>query len=772
MLTKQQLIDFLAAQPRRVHFVGISGVGMSGLAKLLLQQGHRVSGSDAAPNGLADTLRQLGATVYAGHDAAFLPADAELVVFTSAVSETNPECRAARQRGVPCARRGLLLAALMNHRYNVAVAGTHGKTTTSSMIAHILKSSGCAPSYCIGAHVPVLGSNAELGAGKYFVAEACESDGTLIQFAPEYAVCLNIEADHLDHHHTMDRLVATFEALFRNTRLAVFYCADCPRASALASRARQAISFGLAESADYRALGVRPTTRGSQFTVACRGKKICTIELIVPGEQNVVNALAAVTVADQLGVPLDKIAAALRSFGGAQRRFERKWDSHGVMVVDDYAHHPTEIRATIAAARTLGLQRIVVAFQPHRYTRTQALREQFASAFVGADKLFLTDVYAASETPIPGISGKTIYEAVVATGQGNVVYEPSLEKLPALLLAEVQRGDLLLVMGAGNITKVAAAVADALARSKPRIGRSLEAELRALLSENATIRQNEPMARHTSMRVGGPAEWFVEPQNEGDLARLLEYCHVRQIPVTVIGRGTNLLVRDGGIEGVVVHLGGPEFTKIEVDGDRIIARGGTHLKAIVNEAKKHGIGGLEFLHGIPGSLGGALRMNAGAMGREIFAVMEWVRYMSFSGKTYGAEAARLPYGYRGCPLFQNHIVLSAILRGFPAPREQIEALLRQFEQRRWATQPPQPSAGCVFKNPGMVPAGKLIDELGLKGVRVGGARISEKHANFIVNDGDATASDVLRLIGLVRERVQRERGIELEPEVMILGKEP
>jgi len=231
-------------------------------------------------------------------------------------------------------------------------------------------------------------------------------------------------------------------------------------------------------------------------------------------------------------------------------------------------------------------------------------------------------------------------------------------------------------------------------------------------------------------------------------------------------------VRDGGIAGVVVHLEGPEFTKIEADGEQIIARGGASLKLIVNEAKKREIGGLEFLNGIPGSLGGALRMNAGAMGRQLFDVLDSVRYITFSGEVRTAGARTLPVTYRNCSVFQNHIALSAILRGQRAPRAVIEAALRQFDERRWATQPRQHSAGCVFKNPDAISAGKLIDELGLKGARVGGARVSDKHANFIVNDGGATATDVLELIGMVRDRARRERGIELEPEVMIVGREP
>jgi UDP-N-acetylenolpyruvoylglucosamine reductase len=299
----------------------------------------------------------------------------------------------------------------------------------------------------------------------------------------------------------------------------------------------------------------------------------------------------------------------------------------------------------------------------------------------------------------------------------------------------------------------------------------MQADLEVLLSEKAKIRRDEPMARHTSMRVGGPAEYWVEPASERDLARLLQYCHVREIPVTVIGRGTNLLVLDGGIQGVVISLTHEEFSKIEVDGERILARAGARLKTIVTVATKHNLGGLEFMEGIPGSLGGALRMNAGAMGRQTFDIVDWVRYIGYSGDIYDAEAKHLPVAYRSCPVFHNHVAVSAILRGTKTEKKAIDGKLRAFAEKRWASQPAKPSAGCIFKNPAAIPAGKLIEELGLKGMSVGGARISEMHGNFIVNEGRATASDVLQLIAAIRERARLERGIDLEPEVMILGSE-
>jgi UDP-N-acetylmuramate--alanine ligase len=784
MGNKQQLIEFLGVRPRRVHFVGIGGCGMSGLARLLLQQGHYVTGSDLSPNGGTKELQKLGAKISSGHAGRHIGEGTEMVVYTSAVSDENVELQAAVEQKIPRVRRGLLLSALMNHPNNIAVAGTHGKTTTTAMIAYVLTRSDSAPSYCVGAHVPVLGTNAQIGGGKYFVAETDESDGTLLGFSPEYSVCLNIEPEHLDHYGSMDKLRETFEAFASSTHRTVFLCADCPNCLALTPACRAAITFGLSARADYRALNIEQTKSGSRFTVACRDQQIGVIELSIPGKQNVTNALAAIAVADELGVPFEKIADALRQFTGAKRRFDRKYDEGGILVVDDYAHHPTEVRATIAAARTLLAKagdtaqgRLIVAFQPHRYTRTQALREEFGRAFGGADKLFLTEIYAASEQPIEGVTGQMLHREVEASRQVDAVFEADPEMLVARLFAEARPGDIVLAMGAGDIYKVAETLAKKLRMRGPNLSNpekqpmNMQADLEVLLSNKTKIRQNEPMARHTSMRVGGPAEFWIEPAGEHDLARLLHYCHVREIPVTVIGRGTNLLVLDGGIEGVVISLTNDEFSKVEVDGEQILARAGARLKTIVAVAARHELGGLEFMEGIPGSLGGALRMNAGAMGRQTFDVVEWVRYIGYSGDIYDAGAKDLPTSYRSCPVFDNHIALSAILRGTKTERKSIDSRLRAFAQRRWSSQPAKPSAGCIFKNPEAIPAGKLIEELGLKGMSIGGARVSEMHGNFIVNEGKATANDVVQLIAAIRDRARQERGIDLEPEVMILGSE-
>jgi UDP-N-acetylenolpyruvoylglucosamine reductase len=273
------------------------------------------------------------------------------------------------------------------------------------------------------------------------------------------------------------------------------------------------------------------------------------------------------------------------------------------------------------------------------------------------------------------------------------------------------------------------------------------------------------------MRVGGPADVYVEPASESELAAVLRFCRDRQVPFMMLGRGSNLLVREGGIRGVVIRLAHPSFSRLEIEGERLVCGAGVRLKAVATTAQRHGLGGLEFLEGIPASVGGALRMNAGAMGSWIFDAVESIRFMDCAGQVYERQAGEVKAEYRGCPLLRDHIALGAVLRGQRAPKEVIQRRMQAFSEQRWQSQPAASSAGCMFKNPSTIPAGRLIDELGLKGTRVGGAVVSEVHANFIINDGTATADDVLRLIEIIQQRAQMRRGVELETEVAIVGED-
>jgi UDP-N-acetylenolpyruvoylglucosamine reductase len=298
---------------------------------------------------------------------------------------------------------------------------------------------------------------------------------------------------------------------------------------------------------------------------------------------------------------------------------------------------------------------------------------------------------------------------------------------------------------------------------------NLADELAPFVSSATVIRRDEPMAKHTTLRVGGPADVWVEPASVADLAAVLKFCSAGGIPFFILGRGSNLLVRDGGFRGVMICLWHAGFSRIEVAGERLHCGAGAKMKAVVGAAKRAGLGGLEFLEGIPGSVGGALRMNAGAMGGTVFEVVESVRGMDRSGNIFETPRARVPVAYRACPLFAENIALSAVFQGVSAPRAAIEAKLKEFSRRRWEIQPAQPSAGCTFKNPAAIPAGRLIEELGLKGTRVGGAVVSLVHGNFLVNDSGATAADMLALMAVIQAKARAERGIELQPEVEIVG---
>ena len=300
-------------------------------------------------------------------------------------------------------------------------------------------------------------------------------------------------------------------------------------------------------------------------------------------------------------------------------------------------------------------------------------------------------------------------------------------------------------------------------------GKNMFDGLSQALSPETVVRQAEPMAGHTTLRVGGPADVYVEPATEADLTAILKCCGGQGVKFFILGRGSNLLVRDGGFRGVVICLAHPNFSRIEVDGTRIRAGAGAKQKNVADEAKRAGLSGVEFLEGIPGSVGGALRMNAGAMGGETFNAVESVRVMDFAGEVCELTPAEMSVAYRSCATLKNHIALGAVFKCTPQPREEIEARMKAYSEKRWSSQPAAPSAGCMFKNPATIPAGKLIDELGLKGMKVGGARVSSEHGNFLVNDGGATAKDVLELIGILRAKAKAERGIDLHPEVEIIG---
>jgi UDP-N-acetylmuramate--alanine ligase len=444
---------------RRLHFVGIGGIGMCGLAELLHELGCRVTGSDLRDGPTLARLRSLGVPVCLGHDADHV-GEADVVVVSSAVRAGNPEVAEARRRGIPVIPRAELLGAVMRMKDGIAVAGAHGKTTTTSLIAHVLDVAGLDPTAVIGGRVRGTGSDptgARLGRGDFLVAEADESDGSFLHLSPAIAVITNVEAEHLDHYGSLDALKDAFVAFAERLPfwgLAVV-CLDDPGVQSLLPRlTRRRVSYGFSAQADLVATEPEAHHWGMSFRLRQRGDRLGAVQIPLPGRHNVRNALAALAVALELEVPFGVAAEALESFGGVERRFETVGSVGGVRVVDDYGHHPTEIRATLRAARELHAGRLVVVFQPHRYSRTRDLFEDFSVAFHDADLLVVTEIYAAGEDKLPGVEGAALAAAIETRGHRAVRFVPDLERVPAELVPDLRDGDLVITLGAGSVTQL------------------------------------------------------------------------------------------------------------------------------------------------------------------------------------------------------------------------------------------------------------------------------------------------------------------------------
>lgn len=459
----------MAIEQGRVHFIGIGGYGMSALARVLLDRGVPVSGSDVASKALTEQLAARGARVYIGHDATHIDG-AVRVVYSTDIPKDNVELVAAREKGIELLHRSQLLAELLNAGQGIAVSGAHGKTTTSSMIAFVMEKAGWDPTYVIGGEVVGLDGNAKAGRSPYVVAEADESDGSFLHYTPQVAVVTNIEPDHLEHYGgDFERLKGAYRQFLRQVRPDGFavLCVDCANLrSMIEAVPARVVTYGLHTPADYTAVDVETGDRRIAFTAVRRGETLGRVTVAVPGVHNVANALACLAVCLELGMPFDVVARHLGAFRGAKRRFQVMGEAGGVLVVDDYAHHSTEIQATLRAAKDTG-RRVIAVFQPQRYTRTALLLDEFSRAFGEADEVIIADIYSpAGETPIPGVSSERLVDLIRERSNPRAVYIPDHAGIVAELLRRVREGDLVLTMGAGDIWKVAEALVGQLQGKK------------------------------------------------------------------------------------------------------------------------------------------------------------------------------------------------------------------------------------------------------------------------------------------------------------------
>ena len=449
---------------QHIHFIGIGGIGMSGIAEVLLNLGYQVSGSDLRESDTTQRLRSLGGEIRIGHRAEHIT-DPHVVVISSAVKQDNVEVLAARARQVPVIPRAEMLAELMRLKYAVAIAGAHGKTTTTSMVATVVAAGGLDPTVVIGGKLNSLGSNAKLGQGEFLVAEADESDGSFLKLTPTIAVVTNIDEEHLDYYKDINEIKDAFLAFINKVPFygVAVLCLDQVHIQSLLPQVQKRhVTYGTSSQADYRISDVTLLPLGARFRVTDQGGDLGWFELAVPGLHNVSNSVAAIAVARELEIDLEVVRKALREFSGVQRRFQVKGEAKGVLVVDDYGHHPTEVRATLAAAKAVPGRRVVCLFQPHRYTRTKHLLAEFFSAFNQADAVIIMDIYAAGEQPLPGVTAQAVCDGIKGYGHKDVTHISGKDAVVEHLVRTLRPGDLFLTLGAGDVWKLGATVLERL----------------------------------------------------------------------------------------------------------------------------------------------------------------------------------------------------------------------------------------------------------------------------------------------------------------------
>ncbi|HJN41046.1 MAG: UDP-N-acetylmuramate--L-alanine ligase [Anaerolineales bacterium] len=758
-----------------IHLIGIGGAGLSAIATVLLESGHPVSGSDVEETALTERLKRAGARVYVGHRAENLAA-ADMVLPSSAIPESNPELQAARAQRIKVLKRQELLGMLMADRVGCAVAGTHGKTTTTALLATCLLRAGFDPTFIVGGVIRDLGINARHGRGEPFVIEADEYERMFLGLRPKVAIITNVDYDHPDCYSSMAEMEAAFcefAMLVPPDGRLIINQGDV-RARALGAAARDAgapvVTYALRSEADWRAEEIDPSADGGcDFTLRRPGSQPdLRAQVGLLGEHNLSNALAVLAAADFFGVSAENLLPTLSGFSGVERRFELKGEAGGVTVIDDYAHHPTEIRATLRAARSRFRGRqLWVLFQPHTFTRTRALLAQFAASLDHADHVALMDIFPSREVDDGAVSSADILKLME---HDNAHLVGAHEEAARALNARLRPGDVLITLGAGDGYKVGERVLEL----RRNAGAAASGDSEELFAQfGGRVCRHEPLARYTSARIGGPVDYFIQAHSADELAGAVQAGWRAGMPVTVFGAGSNVLVSDRGIRGLVVQNQARRVEFVENGtGLRVRAESGTALAALAHMCVTRGAAGLEWAVSVPGTVGGAVIGNAGAHGGDVAGAIFLADILQRGKGTQRWPVEALQLDYRTSRLKAAAGDFAVLNAEFALTRAEPEVLKRkaaQFSQLRREMQPPGASIGSMFKNPPGDYAGQLLEAAGLKGMRIGQAEISRVHANFFVNLGEATAAQVRELIDCARETVRREFNVELELEIQLLG---
>ena len=761
-MTKLEIQECFLQNQKSLSFylLGVSGSGMSGIARILLDMGHLVFGSDSSPDKeIIENLKQRGLQ-FLDQKQDILPSlSLDCVVFSSALRKNHLIFKQIKKEKIPVFSRFQILSLLLSLKTSCCVIGSHGKTNTSALLAHILGNSGVRISHYIGGEASLPGKSARWDFDSdFFIAELDESNGHLVEISCNYALFLNANLEHIDYYQDQENLMKTYQKFLEKVDLGIVYCSEDNLAFELCKDRKNAVSYGF-EEADYTVGKLIKKEGGIFFEVFYQNKCIAEMPLPLPGRHQILNALGVASFIHILGFSVSDFLPLASNFVTTRKRFEKKGEFLGVQIFNDYAHCPSEVMAVLDSAQSLSHQRLIFVFQPHRYTRLEKFIHQFASSFKGADKLFILPVYASGENPISGIDGKKLTQ-LACLQSIEAEYLPDFEKAHHRIGNFLKKGDLLMILGAGDVHQISTKILRDFSILEKLMSSDLSWECASLY---------EPLSLYTTLRIGGPAQFWISPKKFSDLELIFKRAKDLNLPLHIMGRGSNTLVRDGGIAGIVIVLKEGEFSEISIKGNLISVSAGVRLKKLVSFAKSKGISGLEWMEGIPGNVGGSVKMNAGAMGGEMFNQVEDVLVLNPEGKIDLLKASSIKTAYRSTKGLDGFAILRVTLRGKKSTEEKISSLLNSFQSHRKSTQPIGASSGCIFKNSPEFSAGKIIDELGLKGVSRGDAMISQEHGNFILNQGNALASDVLSLINFIQNQVLEKRGVSLFTEVKIVG---
>lgn len=752
-----------------VHMVGVCGVGMAGVARLLAARGLSVSGCDSHLNELTNALTSSGVVVQRGHSSSHvldLP-DGGILVVTSAVSKDEPELVAAFERGIPVLRRGEVLAYLVSQSKGIAVCGTHGKTSTACFTTRLLQELGAYPGWCIGGFTVTLGSVAAPGDNSILVVEADESDGTLRHYHPSITVVNNIDIDHLEHFDSEEDLIECFRDVVRQTRDALCVCRDDERAWRVAGECgTELLDYGMTAEATLSAVRVETGAHCSAFNLIYKGLDFGRIELQVGGRHNIINALGAMAAAITAGYPVEDAVLALPAACSQLpcRRFEEIGIRNGARFIADYAHHPAEIKAAVEMALACRRKRVIAVFQPHRYTRTLALGEQFPAAFKGVDEVVLLPVYAASEALIEGGDICDLYAHFRKDPDCcRTTLCRSFDECRFYLDNITRSGDLVLIAGAGDVINLRDFVLEDM--KEPASGSFID-ELQEL--NCGVVSVNGSLDKFSIFPTQGCARVVVDCIEQDALFRVIALCDLHNVSWRPAGAGFNSWFSDCGCDKCIIRMATGSMKEILYEGGTVVAECSSSGPQLLNEIKSKGLSGLEFMEGIPGTLGGWLAMNAGAHGSCIADCVESLELIDAKGERITVPAAACGFGYRSCEALKYGFALSCKLRLKESTMEAVSGLCAQYSDKRIPLQGLR-TAGSVFKNPPGLSAGKMLEEAGCKNLRIGGAYVTSFHANIIAVEELCSASDILALAMMMRNRVLFRCGEELEAEIKGLG---